>query len=63
MDPLDETGTEEVSCETRHGQLAEGLFHRFRDVVMAMERRDSFVWDEAGGSDLDWMDGRGSRER
>lgn len=54
-----------VSAETRHAQMAEGLFHRFRDVMLAMERRDSFVWsdDSVGGNDLDWMDRRPPGER
>lgn len=56
--------SEPVSAETRHAQMAEGLFHRFQDIVKSMERRNAFLWDAPGADeDLGWMEGRGSADR
>jgi hypothetical protein len=56
--------SEPVSAETRHAQMADGLFHRFQDVVKSMERRNAFLWDAPGAeADLGWMEGRGSADR
>lgn len=27
-----------------YARMAEGLYHRFRDISMSLDRRDSFVW-------------------
>jgi len=53
-----------VSAETRHAQMAEGLYHRYRDIVMSMDRRGSFIWDAPGADagDMNWMEGRGTRD-
>lgn len=63
MDPEDERTTDAttVSPDTQYTQMAEGLSHRFRDLSLSMNRRDSFVWnlDESGG-DLDFT-GSGPR--
>ena len=58
--PVDSDGS--VSADTRHAQMAEGLYHRYRDVVMSMDRRDSFIWDAMGtdAGDMNWMEGRGT---
>lgn len=65
MDSEDERTTDEtsVSPDTQYTQMAEGLYHRFRDLSLSMNRRDSFVWslDESSG-DLDFA-GRGRDER
>ena len=56
-------GSEEsVSPATRHAQMAEGLFHRYRDIVLSMDRRESFIWDAAGTEqgNMNWMQGRGA---
>lgn len=63
-DPTDIGGDEAVSADTRHAQMAEGLFHRYRDIVLSMDRRDSFIWDAMGTEqgDMNWMQGRGTRD-
>ena len=52
---------EPVSADTRHAQMAEGLYHRYRDIVLSMDRRDAFIWDAVGADagDMNWMEGRG----
>lgn len=61
-DPTGVGGEESVSAETRHAQMAEGLFHRYRDIVLSMDRRGSFIWDAMGADqgDMNWMEGRGA---
>ena len=61
-EPAPVDADESVSADTRHAQMAEGLYHRYRDIVLSMDRRDSFIWDAMGtdAGDMNWMEGRGT---